>query len=104
MKEYVYTGSEQSLDGLLIWWGTLEPFEHSDDCTEQEQMHCCSGRFPDSVMSYSVIASCPPWPVPREFFPIAFVDYAVGFEVVITEPHKFIYDGEGIKVDKVGPF
>jgi hypothetical protein len=49
-----WDGTEACLENLLIWWGTLWPFEHSDDCdanSRETTLHCCGGQ-PRSPEAY----------------------------------------------------
>lgn len=43
MDSFTYTGTEDNLYDLLVWWGTREPFIHSDNC-DGESLHCCQGE------------------------------------------------------------
>lgn len=55
--KYVYEGTEKSLEGLLMWWGTAAPFEHAEDCTQDpNSMHCCYG-VPNWSWNYALEAS-----------------------------------------------
>lgn len=40
---FIYTGSEANLYDLLMWWGKMAPFEHSDEC-DTNGLHCCEGK------------------------------------------------------------
>jgi len=45
MKHFTWDGTESGLENLLIWWGTVEPFVHSENCEGQEiTLHCCEGE------------------------------------------------------------
>lgn len=58
MSDYFeYTDrSERTLENLLIWWGTREPFEHADDCEDPEQLHCCGGKNTKQYAGYGISA------------------------------------------------
>ena len=49
MKSFTWDGTETGLYDLLIWWGTVEPFEHNPGCDPEMRdrtLDCCMPEEP----------------------------------------------------------
>lgn len=91
MSEFTYERTEASVYNLMIWWGQVIPFEHSDDCThDPHYIHCCFGK-PSKSRATIEMASC----VERgEFIDIIFTNLDTGASARLKSGDKIVYLGD----------
>ena len=81
--------AEQTLENMLIWWSTREPWVHADNCSG-EFFHCCEGKFPEKLYRYGLEGSTPPWNEIR----VQFIDNVQGIKTLMKPGDEIHYLGD----------
>jgi len=92
--DYVeWTGSEQCLMNLLIWWGTRQPFVHTETCRGKDtnMLHCCEGKPIPNNKAYRIISDTAVYP---DLIKFNFVT-PDGTETAVDVGDRIYYLGEG---------